>query len=206
MKALNPSRVDLSAIEKFIKEISDPPSESDSQIEVDDDLFVDDVDQDSSANLFEDDVADRQLPASFGDLTDEDFPLFVPFKKLVSMVRVHLGLPEDPSKLDRELVERNADFERFRRIFNSLSPSLKKDIDDSLAFSEIMGIIKGSEEAARSPEGYLTREQYISSSTKAYVAFKYNRDGIYDLFEAYSARKLQYQDSEEVLRQDELDR
>ncbi|KAJ3410070.1 hypothetical protein HDV05_004115 [Chytridiales sp. JEL 0842] len=208
LKSVQPSSLSAGTIEKFIQVISEASFDGDSEIVVDEEIFEEEYDTlEASANLLADESSGTELPMSFGDLTDADFPLFVHYKKLVSMIRVYLGLPEDPTKIEGEAADRNADFDRFSRIFKSLSPALTKDIDESLAFSEIMGIIKGSDEAARSKDGYLTRDQYLSASTKAYVTFNYNRNRIYDLFEAYSVRKLLIAtDDNDPIRQDEQDR
>ncbi|KAJ3126030.1 hypothetical protein HK100_010485 [Physocladia obscura] len=133
----------------------------------------------------------NRLPQSFGNLKESDFPLFVHYKKLISMIRVHLGLEEDTSLVEGEAAERNTDFDRFIEIYNSLDKNLTNGIDVSLAFSEIMGVIKGHELAAVSEEGKLTRAEYIQLSTRAYTTFRHIRDRMYDIFEAYNAKKLE---------------
>ncbi|ORY41204.1 hypothetical protein BCR33DRAFT_341959 [Rhizoclosmatium globosum] len=133
----------------------------------------------------------QRLPKSFGDLKDSDFPLFVHYKKLLSMIRVYLGLEEDVTFAEGEAAERNADFERFKEIYHSLDRNLTLGMDASLVFSEIMGVIKGSEMAAVSAEGKLSREEYCNLSTRAHATFKETRDQIYDIFEAYNQKKLE---------------
>ncbi|KAI9335261.1 hypothetical protein BDR26DRAFT_866012 [Obelidium mucronatum] len=147
---------------------------------------------DSSTTSFEgEEEYIQNLPKSFGDLKDADFPLFVHYKKFLSMVRVYLGLEEDTSFSEGDSAERNADFERFEEIFKSLDKKLTSGVEASAAFTEIMGVIKGHEAAATSPDGRLTRQQYVELSQRAYHSFSKNRDKLYDLFEAYNAKKLE---------------
>ena len=79
-------------------------------------------------------------------------------------------------------------------------------LDPSLIFSEILGkpingccnflsdlslqgVIKGSESAILVPEGHLSRKAYIDLSNRTQPTFSANRDVVYNIFEAYQARK-----------------
>ncbi|KAJ3231965.1 hypothetical protein HDU81_003381 [Chytriomyces hyalinus] len=138
--------------------------------------------------------ADFDLPDSFGDLQDADFPLFVHYKKLISMIRVFLGLKEDVALVEEGDAERNVDYERFNEIYASLDKKLTTGSDVSLAFSEIMGVIKGHQSAARTPLGTLSREEYCGMSTRQSghaLQKPGDRDRMYNVFEAYNAKKLE---------------
>ncbi|KAJ3029251.1 UNVERIFIED_CONTAM: hypothetical protein HDU68_012662 [Siphonaria sp. JEL0065] len=133
----------------------------------------------------------QNLPKSFGDLKESDFPLFIHYKKFLSMIRVYLGLEEDVSLAEGDFAERNADYERFEEIYKSLDKKLTSGVEVSLAFTEIMGVIKGNEKATLNLDGKLLREEYLNLSTRAYASFKNLRPRIYDIFEAYNAKKLE---------------
>ncbi|KAJ3245094.1 hypothetical protein HDU78_009933 [Chytriomyces hyalinus] len=138
--------------------------------------------------------ADFNLPDSFGDLRDADFPLFVHYKKLISMIRVFLGLKEDVALVEEDDAERNVDYERFNEIYASLDKKLTNGLDVSLAFSEIMGVIKGHQSAARTLLGTLSREEYCGLSTRRSghaLQKEGDRNRMYDVFEAYNAKKLE---------------
>ncbi|KAI8806445.1 hypothetical protein BJ742DRAFT_364554 [Cladochytrium replicatum] len=144
------------------------------------------------------------VPDSFLDLTDEHFPLFLTYRKFLSMMRNALGLSDeeslidcdDTSKIDERALsggqggfDYEHEYARFAyRYWPHIDARLIKDIDVSLAFTEIMGIVKGSEMAARSLTGYLSLSQYENMSNRAYTAFKYSRKQLYDIFLTY--RKL----------------
>ncbi|KAJ3245533.1 hypothetical protein HDU77_009430 [Chytriomyces hyalinus] len=138
--------------------------------------------------------ADFNLPDSFGDLRDADFPLFVHYKKLISMMRVFLGLKEDVALVEEGDAERNVDYERFNEIYASLDKKLTNGLDVSLAFSEIMGVIKGHQIAARTLSGTLSRKEYCGMSTRQSghaLQKPGDRDRMYNVFEAYNAKKLE---------------
>jgi hypothetical protein len=151
----------------------------------------------------------RDLPDSFGDLTHADFPLFIHYKKFISMLRVYFNLEEDVTLSAFDASDRNADYDRFIQVYGSLPPNLKSGIDASLAFSEIMGIIKGSEAAANSETGFLSREEYVGVSERAYHSFKESRERLYSVFESYQEKKMNIVESRgmssDPRRLDELD-
>lgn len=66
--------------------------------------------------------------------------------------------------------------------------------DPALVFGEIMGVIKGSEEAVGTQDRCLDRETYRSLSYRGQGTFAHKRDEIYDLFMAYTKLKRQRQD------------
>ena len=52
-----------------------------------------------------------------------------------------------------------------------------------------IGVIKGSEEAVRSGERYLSRSAYEQLSTRMYPTFGTQRSRVYDFFEQYLRKK-----------------
>ncbi|KDQ17282.1 hypothetical protein BOTBODRAFT_185985 [Botryobasidium botryosum FD-172 SS1] len=64
-----------------------------------------------------------------------------------------------------------------------------KGLDPAMAWSELMGVIRGSEGAMESKSGYLSREQYMSLSHRTNPTFARHREQVYDIFEMYMRRK-----------------
>lgn len=52
-----------------------------------------------------------------------------------------------------------------------------------------MGVIRGSEESVQTPNGYLSREQYLALSDRTNSTFARHREQVYDVFEAYLRQK-----------------
>lgn len=75
-----------------------------------------------------------------------------------------------------------------------LQPTPDRSTDPALVFGEIMGVIKGSEEAVGTQYRCLDRETYRSLSHRTQGTFAHKRDEIYDLFMAYTKLKRQRQD------------
>ena len=61
-----------------------------------------------------------------------------------------------------------------------------------MVFGEFMGVIKGSEDTIGMKDKCLGRESYKSLSIRNQATFAHKRDVIYDLFEAYTKRKIGY--------------
>ncbi|ORY76949.1 hypothetical protein BCR35DRAFT_332754 [Leucosporidium creatinivorum] len=94
----------------------------------------------------------------------------------------------ETSTTSSRLWERFVDAETFTDWFASFDQRLTKGVDPALCFSEILGIIRGSELAVETPKGYLSREDYLGLSERhsTYVSL---RPAIYDIFLAYLKRK-----------------
>ncbi|KAI9334519.1 hypothetical protein DFJ73DRAFT_852992 [Zopfochytrium polystomum] len=217
--SLAPPARPLHEIEEILKKLSDKSSTSVGNVEYEDDNAMVDLTSTQGADdgaLLDLDDGSSELPNSFADIPDSEFPIFVHYKKFISMLRIHVGIADDydVSQANVEAAaDRSADFHRFQNIFKSLPKNMTNGIDEWLAFNEIMGVIKGTELAARSLEGCLTREQYLNVSVRAHAVFTHHRGQIYDIFEAYQARKLQdyieYMNgkrSEKPSQLDEIDR
>ena len=66
------------------------------------------------------------------------------------------------------------------------------DLDPALVFGEFMGVIKGSECTIKKKDRCLDRGSYRLLSVRNQATFAHKRDDIYDLFEAYTKRKIGY--------------
>jgi hypothetical protein len=160
---------------------------------------------DDAAVLIEEDMENQLLasvPDSLLDLKDEHFPLFITYRKFANMIRKAFGLDQKTSTT-RFLEMSQSGFDLSNEIdyptfvhkyWNHLDAKLTNKMDSSLAYNEIMGIIKGSEAAATSSSGFLTREQYQSLSERSYGLFKGVREKLYDIFLAYQKMKIGEQD------------
>ncbi|KAI8846256.1 P-loop containing nucleoside triphosphate hydrolase protein [Chytridium lagenaria] len=134
------------------------------------------------------DFAERSLPDSLTDLTSAHFPLFVSFKKFLSMAaNAYLGKGKGSS-----ISYADIEFRRFRNLFKKANKGL--NFDDHLSFNEIMGIIKGSNDAAFSANGYLTCESYMALSERKHRCFVGLREELYGAFKAYQEKKGKTQD------------
>jgi len=61
--------------------------------------------------------------------------------------------------------------------------------DPALVFSEILGVIKGSEQAIGAQHGCLDRDTYLSSGRRGILS--HTKEAVYDLFTAYTKLKGQ---------------
>lgn len=94
------------------------------------------------------------------------------------------------------------DFNVFKvEYWTCLAGMLPSQCPPELLFSEIMGVIKGSSSSAMSLEP-LTRDQYLSRSTKATQAFsaETDRERVYAAYERYEKLKKQRNEVDELDR------
>ena len=92
------------------------------------------------------------------------------------------------------LISRRHSLGLWVRMFSLDSVSSDRFADPALVFGEIMGVIKGSEEAVGMKERCLDRETYRSLSSRTQGTFAHKRDEIYNLFMAYTNLKVRRQD------------
>ncbi|KAG2023676.1 hypothetical protein CC2G_001306 [Coprinopsis cinerea AmutBmut pab1-1] len=151
----------------------------------------------------QDDDVRWQLPKKYSLLQDEHFPLFLTFEKLAELIIA-------------DLVSNDAVPEALRQALHSLSSSkavlsyskflieywihfpqnLTKGLDPALVFSEIIGVIKGSEQALENEKRYLDKHAYLSLSDRTQYLFSSQRDTIYAIFMKYLQRKRELEDQD----------
>ncbi|KAJ7434686.1 P-loop containing nucleoside triphosphate hydrolase protein [Mycena galericulata] len=133
------------------------------------------------------------LPKKYSDLQDADFPLFVSFDQLCTMLErdmeatgdVENGLATSPWLT----------FKRFKSEYWPHFPeALRKGFDPSMVFSEFLGVIMGSEQALASGSSRLDRDVYLNLGKRGQSTFADQRDRIYDLFEKYTSQKRRQND------------
>lgn len=67
---------------------------------------------------------------------------------------------------------------------------MTQGLEPNLAYSEIIGVIKGSQAALESPEGYLSRGEYLDSlSHRQFPLLANVRAKVYSIFEVYTKQK-----------------
>ncbi|CAA7264670.1 unnamed protein product [Cyclocybe aegerita] len=141
------------------------------------------------------------LPSKFSQLRDEHFPLFLTFDRLASLLEADIGggvndkvaiatppLIEDNSALGKgsRLISYNTFLESYWPHF---AQSLTKGLDPALVFSELMGVIQGSEESLSDERHYIDKETYENMSHRAQYAFASRRGIIYAIFLQYLKQK-----------------
>ena len=75
-------------------------------------------------------------------------------------------------------------------VFGEFMGMLPRSVDEwSLLTKEPLGVIKGSELALNSPDGYLDKDTYYGISHRTQGTFANQRECIYKLFKAYLKKK-----------------
>ncbi|KZP30397.1 hypothetical protein FIBSPDRAFT_1038357 [Athelia psychrophila] len=142
----------------------------------------------------------NDLPDRFSGLEDRHFPLFITFDRLCSLLEAdsigvkHIHSDTGDDLLNRALGEQKAgtivSYDIFHRTYWPHFPqNLTKAFDPALVFSEIMGVIKGSEAALTSPDRFLNKQDYINLSHRTQSTFALQRETVYDIFQAYMKQK-----------------
>ncbi|EPQ61193.1 hypothetical protein GLOTRDRAFT_135727 [Gloeophyllum trabeum ATCC 11539] len=163
----------------------------------------------------EEDEWRSDLPKRFSLLGDDHFPLFLSFDQLCRMLEEDVGsfLPA-PINEDRgrasagrrkslSIQTRNTPvtYEVFLESYWPHLPAfLTKGLDPSLVFSEIMGVIKGSEHTLHQSASCLDRQSYLSLSRRCHSTFASQRDRVYRLFESYQKRRQERRQTDTVDR------
>ncbi|KAF4623894.1 hypothetical protein D9613_001576 [Agrocybe pediades] len=143
------------------------------------------------------------LPKEFSELQDQHFPLFITFDRLAALLEGDLAA--DTSRTAKQaqggspttdaavLTFRNGRLITYDVFLESYWPhfsqTLKKGLDPALVFSELMGVIQGSEESLSNENGFLEKETYEGLSHRTQYAFVNKRDIIYNIFLQYVKRK-----------------
>ncbi|KAH9005757.1 hypothetical protein EDB86DRAFT_3162664 [Lactarius hatsudake] len=121
------------------------------------------------------------LPEKFSELQDVHFPLFITVDTLWSLLEADMEPPPSKSRYSRPQKRNDkwlghtdlVAFDVFRREYwRHLPQNLTKGIAPSVAFSDIIGIIKGSEKSLESSNHALGREAYESLTNRNYALFE----------------------------------
>ncbi|KAL0571720.1 hypothetical protein V5O48_010244, partial [Marasmius crinis-equi] len=152
-------------------------------------------------NIALDDIKDwyRDLPARFSQLEDHHFPLFVTYSALCSMLEADMavrqssaGISLKGAKVSSKVAKARTlvDYDYFVKYYwRSLPEPLTKKLDPSLAFSELIGVIKGSEATLSCHPHLLPQEAYLETSGGRHATLAADGSRIYALYDAYARRK-----------------
>ncbi|KAG6879012.1 hypothetical protein C0992_005839, partial [Termitomyces sp. T32_za158] len=154
------------------------------------------VDDDNLVDLDDEDNWRSDLPCKFSELQDSNFPLFLTFDRLCDFIEADFDVSQRGySHKDNQEPRTFVSYEVFENHYWPHFPQrLTKGLDSALVFSEIMGIIKGSENTIASGHGYLDRKTYEELSERTQPTFATRRNTIYSIFEAYQSQKRQQGD------------
>ncbi|KAL1741953.1 hypothetical protein HDZ31DRAFT_44303 [Schizophyllum fasciatum] len=147
-----------------------------------------------------DDKKDRgkSLPQRFSELRDEHYPLFLTYDRLCQLFEGDAAetvqtSDADGGSLTSRVMRRSGHLVTYELFLTAYWPhfsqKLTKGLDPSLVFSEIMGVIKGSEEASLLPSRCLDRRTYEGLSARRQATFANRRSIIYDIFVQYTKEK-----------------
>ncbi|KAJ7671910.1 hypothetical protein B0H17DRAFT_1141332 [Mycena rosella] len=121
------------------------------------------------------------LPRKYSDLQDTDFPLFVSFEQLCSMIERDIEADTTQTGI---ATSARLTFEKFKSEYWPHFPQpLCKGLEPSMVFSEFLGVIMGSEKALASKSYFLDRDAYLNLGERGQSTFADQRERIYDLFE-----------------------
>ncbi|KDQ15746.1 hypothetical protein BOTBODRAFT_31632 [Botryobasidium botryosum FD-172 SS1] len=170
----------LEAGSKSIEEIKNLAAAKRESQEEEEDLF----------DLDDEDETRSDLPERYSELDDSHFPLFVTFNQLCRLLEVDILKASTPLPMfrGRRSVPQVLSFEDFVSQYWT-DHLLTKDLDPAIVWSEIMGVIRGSETAVETMNGYLSESQYLKLSRRAQTTFAKYPAQVYGIFEAYMKRK-----------------
>ncbi|KAF8751908.1 hypothetical protein RHS01_08270 [Rhizoctonia solani] len=131
------------------------------------------------------------LPSRYSDLDDSHFPLC---SLLESDIRRLV-----PGQLSSETLRSLIGFDDF---LHNYWPSVGvHGLEPNLVWSEIIGVIKGSQAAFNSKNGYLSRDEYVEGlSQRQFSLLASVRSKVYSIFELYNKRKAVQYDTDEADR------
>ncbi|KAJ3515657.1 hypothetical protein NLJ89_g1627 [Agrocybe chaxingu] len=137
------------------------------------------------------------LPTRFSELEDKHFPLFIAYDDICTMLEADL--------LPSARRQSRLDYNRFRREYwEHLPQNLRKSLDPSLVFSEIIGAICGSEQTLHTPNGYLDLQAYQNLSGRTHSTFAEKRVQLHSVFLEVLKKKRQLQDRHAAERTHDL--
>ncbi|KAF9493953.1 hypothetical protein BDN71DRAFT_1027051 [Pleurotus eryngii] len=149
-------------------------------------LHKDAVHQDIGMIDTEEEAAEVDLPPLFSQLKEQHFPLFITYTQLCAM----LGADYTDKGFFTKRSGTFVTYDRFLEEYWAHFPqTLTRRLDPALVFSEIMGIIKGSEKTLTCPEWFLDHSAYMDLGHRAFSTFADNRATVYEIFLAYTKQK-----------------
>ncbi|XP_030461793.2 uncharacterized protein LOC115681846 [Syzygium oleosum] len=167
--------------------------------------------QSSSVDEIVDDAAlFKDIPDSFVDMSPGFFPLIITFRKLLMMLDGTIGISfferfpdlrevshsrscnSRPVALQSLVRAKEVSYEKFCAVYwPHFNDKLRRRLDPSRVFTEIMSHIKGGLQPADGCKGKLERLAYVSlSESRVSTLSAQRREEIYDVFEDYEKMKM----------------
>ncbi|TFK22063.1 hypothetical protein FA15DRAFT_623047 [Coprinopsis marcescibilis] len=143
---------------------------------------------DNNSGLYDvdDDVTWKAgLPHRYSLLKDEHFPLFLTFERLVQLLEGDIMNlePEGKSPTGKGQI---ITYEAFAECYWPHFPqNLTKGLDSSLVFSEMLGVMEGSELSLSQEDRRLDQDTYSNLSHRTQHVFAKQRDTVFAIFQAY---------------------
>ncbi|RDX51441.1 hypothetical protein OH76DRAFT_1481370 [Lentinus brumalis] len=157
------------------------------------------------------------IPKRYGALKDDDFPMFLTYDHLCRLLEAEfrhlleegkttrtqaellqdiLRVRKTPQPARRKVYVEDApaafvDYDMFLEKYWARFPESLKDpsLSPELVFGEILGVIKGSERARSTEQGYLDEDAYCGIRRRSNATSMPQRTAIYRIFQVYSAQK-----------------
>ncbi|CAE6340573.1 unnamed protein product [Rhizoctonia solani] len=140
------------------------------------------------------------LPTRYNDLCDSHFPLFISFDKLCSLLEGDIR-HSVPGQISSETIRSLIGFDEFLHNYWPSFRGATHGLEPNLVWSEIVGVIKGSQAAFSSKDGCLSREEYVEGlSQRQFSLLASVRAKVYSIFELYNKRKAAQYDTDEADR------
>ncbi|KAI6677276.1 hypothetical protein NL676_038072 [Syzygium grande] len=165
----------------------------------------------SSVDEIVDDAAlFKDIPDSFVDMSPNSYPLIITFRKLLMMLDGTVGVSfferfpdlmefchgqsynSRPVALQSLLRAKEVTYEKFCAVYwPHFNDKIRRRLDPSRVFTEIMSHIKGGLQPADCCDGKLDRLAYVSlSDSRVSTLSAQRREEIYDVFEDYEKMKM----------------
>ncbi|KAH9921295.1 uncharacterized protein B0H18DRAFT_880310 [Fomitopsis serialis] len=208
------SRVLADKVQDYYSKLHDSLSSADKQPEELRELALTRAARQDQGLVDRDEEIERRadLPKRYSELGDEHFPMFITFDQLCRLLETEYadfmkdsqqpllqtiasmsGAADGESSSNEPVRQHRAAFVSYKVFMNSywrhFPQPLTKGLDPALVFGEIIGIIKGSEQALSSTKGFLMKDAYFNLSHRTQGTFANHRETIYKLFAAYMKRK-----------------
>ncbi|KAH7325422.1 hypothetical protein B0J17DRAFT_681298 [Rhizoctonia solani] len=140
------------------------------------------------------------LPPRYSDLSNSHFPLFISYDKLCSLLEGDLRR-QVPGQINSENIRSLIGYDDFLHNYWPSFRGFTHGLEPNLVWSEIIGVIKGSQAAFNSKDGYLSRTEYVEGlSQRQFSLLASVRAKVYSIFELYTKRKSTQHDTDEADR------
>ncbi|KAL6608065.1 hypothetical protein ACP70R_041128 [Stipagrostis hirtigluma subsp. patula] len=158
-------------------------------------------------NIGDDNEEFNYIPDSFSNIPQTNYPLAITFRKFLimlhetlctsfferfySQLRTFNEVGKSKSRaLQAYMATKEVDYEKFScSYWPHFNAKLAKDLDASTVFTQIISHIKGGNQASKSPDGKLEKQDYIMLFDRRFPSLSTEmRDEIYDIYLCYEEK------------------